>query len=106
MVFESSKSGCLSSAHESKMPSVNRRTVQRTTIAAGKSKVVIEDLHVPAFELNDESEAKNVTDDEEPGDVSTVVLVSSIIVVANLTLIHTQLYSRQHQQTMRSPSIA
>ncbi|KIM85302.1 hypothetical protein PILCRDRAFT_817305 [Piloderma croceum F 1598] len=76
MVFESSKSGCLSSAHDSKWPSVNRRTVQRTTIAARKSKVVIEDLHVPAFELNDESEDKNVANDEEAGDVSTVVLPS------------------------------
>ncbi|KIM71441.1 hypothetical protein PILCRDRAFT_830327 [Piloderma croceum F 1598] len=78
MVFESSKSECLSSAHESKRPSVNRRTVQRTTIAAGKSKAVIEDLHVPTFEFDDENESDNIADDdEEPGDVSMVVLPST-----------------------------
>ncbi|KIM76831.1 hypothetical protein PILCRDRAFT_826039 [Piloderma croceum F 1598] len=78
MVFESSKSECLSSAHESKRPSVNRRTVQRTTIAAGKSKAVIEDLHVPMFEFDDENESDNIADDdEEPGDVSMVVLPST-----------------------------
>src|ERR1700689_2577013 len=103
MVFESSKSGCPLPAHESKRPSVNRHTVQRTTIAAGKSKAVIEDLHVPAFEYNNESGADNIADDDEAsGDVSTVVLASSTIVAACLIITHAQLYSRRHQLTMRS----